>query len=382
MRLFDLALLPKLLDSLYGVAAGEETWADALQAYGNVFPNVRLAVVGYEGRFDQANTLAHANFDDDFISSYVDHYYKINPWSDLLMRAPKPPAVVWGHDFVPIDELQRTQFYAEWVRPQGNIATGFASTLCRDPDRYFLMTANVSPDRLEEGQEAAAVFQIIGPHMQRAFELWRRLEGHSLLQSASLDVLNKLSSAVFVVDAQAHVLCMNEKAEQLCSAGELLRTTNRTLSFVAHETQLAVEAYFHGVRAIDDPRAPTMMRLRSTASKSYALFIAPLGETAREAVSENARPACYLFFIIDLSDEPQTQVDALAAALGITRAEALLAQALLEDKTIFDYADERQISRHTVRSQLKSLMNKTETKRQSELIKLLTRMFGTVDFGR
>lgn len=375
MRNFDMARLSRVLESIYSVSTGQLTWPEALADFGECFPDVRIALAGYEGRLENTNVLAHANFEESFIHSYVEYYHKLNPWADLLMRAPAAPALVWGHDFVPLDELSRTEFYADWVRPQDDIATGFASTLFRERDRYVVIAANVSPDRLEQGREAAEAFKLVGPHLQRSFELWRRLEGNAFQQATATAVLDRLSAAVLVVDAAGKVTLKNRKAEELCREGRILRVMrDATLRFLPHENQLAVEAHFASIQHAGAPAQPMLLRLRS-GEAPLALFIAPMAE-ARDGGPARG----YLFFIIDLSREPLPRSEAVARSLGVTSTEALLARALLEDKTIADYADERGISRHTARAQLKSLMQKTDTKRQSELVNLLTRLFGIVDF--
>lgn len=377
---FDLDRFPEILERFYAVPTGQNTWWDALSAYADLFPNLPMALVGYEGRLEEADAIAHANYDDAFIRSYEEYYYTLNPWADLLMRAPKAPAVLWGHDFVPIENMRRTEFYADWIQPQGDIATGFASTLFREHDRYFLLTANVSPDKLEEAEQAAAAFKLIGPHLQRSFELWRRLEGQSLNQSASVEVLDRLASAVFVVDGQCNVLFENRKARELCRDGRILRSMpDRSLRFVAHENQSALDTHFARLRQQSAPSEPLMVRLRAPGSTSFALFVAPLVKATTDSILSNHGSQCYLIFVIDLSDEPVVKTELLSKALGITWTEALLARALFENKTLSDYADERKISTHTARVQLKSLMQKTETKRQTELMRLLTKMFAVFD---
>jgi DNA-binding CsgD family transcriptional regulator len=65
-----------------------------------------------------------------------------------------------------------------------------------------------------------------------------------------------------------------------------------------------------------------------------------------------------------------TLVTALAAAFGLTGAEARVLAALLEGLSVSDTAARHQISVNTVRWHLKRLFEKTGTNRQSELIRL------------
>jgi DNA-binding CsgD family transcriptional regulator len=61
----------------------------------------------------------------------------------------------------------------------------------------------------------------------------------------------------------------------------------------------------------------------------------------------------------------------LAALFGLTRSEAKLASALVDGMSLDEFAERKSVSTNTVRSQLKSIMRKTETNRQGELISVL-----------
>lgn len=74
---------------------------------------------------------------------------------------------------------------------------------------------------------------------------------------------------------------------------------------------------------------------------------------------------------LDASSFP---LDLLWRAFSLTDSEALLAEALLNGATVADYAKERQVSKQTLRNQLVGVMRKTGTRRQSELVSLLTRL--------
>lgn len=62
----------------------------------------------------------------------------------------------------------------------------------------------------------------------------------------------------------------------------------------------------------------------------------------------------------------------LRGAFRLTEAEAALATALCCGTSVIDYAEARRISVHTVRTQLRALLQKTGAERQVDLINLLT----------
>ena len=78
-----------------------------------------------------------------------------------------------------------------------------------------------------------------------------------------------------------------------------------------------------------------------------------------------------LLFVFDPEKTLQITSDTVKRMFGLSRAEAELAVALSCGKTLDAAAAERGISVHTTRSQLKTIFNKTGTKRQADLVSLL-----------
>jgi DNA-binding CsgD family transcriptional regulator/PAS domain-containing protein len=62
---------------------------------------------------------------------------------------------------------------------------------------------------------------------------------------------------------------------------------------------------------------------------------------------------------------------------GFTAAEAQLAQSLMQGQSLAEAADQGGVTINTVRTQLRSLFDKTQTRRQAELIRLLLRLSHT-----
>lgn len=61
----------------------------------------------------------------------------------------------------------------------------------------------------------------------------------------------------------------------------------------------------------------------------------------------------------------------------LTPAEVQIALALTQGQSVKDIATQRRTAVYTVRSQVKSLFEKTETRRQADLVRLVTRLTET-----
>jgi DNA-binding CsgD family transcriptional regulator len=78
--------------------------------------------------------------------------------------------------------------------------------------------------------------------------------------------------------------------------------------------------------------------------------------------------------LVDLEDCPELLDEPLRAAFGLTPAEARLARQIARGDSLEDIAERHQVSLGTVRVQLKSLFQKTQTHRQAQLVSLLARL--------
>jgi DNA-binding CsgD family transcriptional regulator len=107
---------------------------------------------------------------------------------------------------------------------------------------------------------------------------------------------------------------------------------------------------------------------RPSGRRSLALMVSPLldappGSAAGEAVS--------VAFIGNPDTGPVTTTEVLEQLYSLTRAEAELVRMLSEGRSLEQVAAARGVTMNTVRSQLKQVFSKTDTKRQGELVRLV-----------
>ena len=380
----DNAAILDLIETIYLCGSGAADWQSFLDQFGALFPALKCAMVGYDNSFSNAEVFYTSNFDPAYIDAYREHYYKLNPWQNLVLNAPSAPSVAWGHDAVPLVDLQKTEFYSDWVKPQDDVATGFTTMLVREPDRFINLTFNVNPTHIEEAQSAAQAFTLIGPHLRRAFELHRQLMGARFLESGYQSLLHKLPSTVFIVEASGKLKFSNAKGEQLLSEGRVVKSNSSgQLCFTnAHDHLVVTESIRRtATRKIPDGRE--LIPLRATAACRYLAFVTPLATQRRSPVS---RGETFLLpeppiavFVIDLDEAPKAKVETIAAAFNLTPAEARLAFAVLNHTPLKQYAAKTGISFHTARAQMRALLEKTDTHRQADFVHKLANLFCAIN---
>ncbi len=92
-------------------------------------------------------------------------------------------------------------------------------------------------------------------------------------------------------------------------------------------------------------------------------------------VSNGADPGPHtVLILVDLERSPLPRPGVLQRMFGLTPAEAKLAIEIASGQTPAEIAAENLVSMATVRSQLASVLAKTQTRRQAELVALLARI--------
>ncbi len=101
--------------------------------------------------------------------------------------------------------------------------------------------------------------------------------------------------------------------------------------------------------------------------RPLSVLVAPLtGKGARQG-----RRGAAVLYVRDPESPQTTSAAVLADVYGLTASEAKLLQALIEGKRLEDMARDFKVTINTLRTHLKSIFRKTDTKRQSELLSLV-----------
>ena len=128
---------------------------------------------------------------------------------------------------------------------------------------------------------------------------------------------------------------------------------------------------------------PFSLRLERENGDVLALFVAPLvfePLEGRETAGFWQVPRQFVWFFISLDKKPKSRIDIVMTLLRVSPAEAELALSLLQDKKQNEHAEERSISKYTVRNQMQSLLGKTGCRSQAELVGKLNRLFASFNW--
>jgi DNA-binding CsgD family transcriptional regulator len=356
--------LLELIGAIYEAGMDFSRWPDTLGRISAAFgaPSAGMA--------RQGKTLADcwgfsAGVQPAAMKSYVEYYHGINP---IWRSVPNTPAGTVQADtmVIPRGELSRTEFFNDYMLPQ-QIRGMLNSVVLLEEGRQTVITMH---GRNQFESDDIALYKLLTPHLQRAIQINLKSAKMEINQVASMEALNRLNEGVLFVDVNAAVVFANSTAERLFVAGGGLGQRHGILQCkVPYET-----AALHAMIAKCGDEALRssggfLALSRGVGRLPLTLMIAPIPN--RGSHWSRDRLPVAIIFATDPERIPKPASSQLQDQFGLTPAQAAFAIEILRGDGIQAAADRLSISRATARTHLARVFDKTGTRRQSELVRLL-----------
>ncbi len=224
------------------------------------------------------------------------------------------------------------------------------------------------------GPQEAATLQGLSEHLQLAAHLMLKTLPHTQKVHSGFGILDQISHAVVVTDCESRIYFANRVARSFFRKADGLLTRNHKLQSLLNDRALAAQIRV----AVTEGKVGALSIPRPSKKPPFNLIVSPLTSGAAH-FNVLQRPSA-LIQIANPDHQPLPMTELLASLYKLTPAESRLALRLFEGVTPAEYAEETKISITTVRTQIRSVLDKTHTRRQSELIKLLA-LLPTVNGG-
>ncbi len=375
----DLKLFSRLTEAVYSTALDDSRWNDLFAVMHEAVKLEHFVVQGFDNQLQSRVVADLYGYEDSFAKSYVSHYWKINPWLPGIGRAPIGKAV-GAEVYYPEADLRKTEFYNDFIRLQDDVGTGGSVILFRDEHRFLSVGGNIKFSQRDNMLADWLDFlDLLAPHLRNAFELRRQLSGTQLKDVSYLAALDTILNAVFLINAKGQVAYANKSAQGLLKRGGIVSLDKQ--GGLRPEDPKAARAldkalYNIGLQCAVDGDARIVIQARDGQSKTIATVAPFTPDPAKvdkfAAFAAGDAPVAILTIAVSDNAKPPVR-DVLSALYRLTPSESDLALALFAGESLYEYADRREVSRHTVRNQLRKVFEKTETRRQAELVLLLSR---------
>lgn len=305
-------------------------------------------------RPDGQQSLLAVGHTDAATIAYRDHFYRLDPLSDLLAARPAGRALVIDTTTHPA-YIERRELSQDYLRPHGIDHVAAAHWQEPDGTRRFV--------GIQRFHGAAPFSADTGRALDGLIHHWRignalpTPSGFDDTQASSrrsCDIAAQLNTPLAVVDVRTHLVWCNlaalDERSEIWTA--LRKTTGRTKS---EDTLL---------RRLQ-PLVTTCLRTRSD---TEALIESPAATWFALAAPLAGKPGLCLLRLTALNGLPRNTRARLQSLYQLTAAEADLAVMLANGDSLERIAEQRAVSVDTVRTQLKMVFKKTGANRQGKLV--------------
>jgi DNA-binding CsgD family transcriptional regulator len=355
--IYDAALDPplwrKVLKNVCGFARGGPSaslfWQDAARKTGNSY-----FVWGGEARFGQL---------------YWEKYIALNPFTPAAGSFPIEQ-LYSAADVLPPPEFIETEFYKEWMSPQG-----WGDVLSVNLDktatgRAVFSIARHARDGLVD-EEMRHRVRLLVPHVRRAVMIGKLIDFNRQQAAALADTLDCLHAGAFLVDADGRLVHSNTSANDMLNDGNVLHANGRLAAFDAKGDQ-ELHDIFAAARDGDAALGGKGVAVQLTARNGdqFVTHVLPLTTGARRKAGVPYSAVAAVFVQRAGNDTPPS-LDALAERYQLTPSELRVLIAIIDIGGVPEVAAALNLSQATVRTHLRHVFEKTGVRRQADLVKLI-----------
>lgn len=225
------------------------------------------------------------------------------------------------------------------------------------------------------GEASLEFLRQLTPHFISATYIYQeacvlRRHNYSLVES-----LKRTHQAIFLLDAQLRLVFSTPDAHKLLETCSALRVGRHgQLEIVDAKQQLALQQLLQELLQARDTQqlVPRQLAVAAGGAQQHPLKLSAIALCDNPSISDSAIRIAV--FVDNPARARLVSQDYLQQAFAFTRTETQIAQLLLNGMSLAQIAASRHTSIETVRWQIKSLLQKTNTKSQAEIIKLLMAM--------
>ncbi|MBK9155706.1 MAG: hypothetical protein IPM25_16105 [Chloracidobacterium sp.] len=250
----------------------------------------------------------------------------------------------------------------------------FIHTNIYNDDRFTLSLGFTWPkERADLDGEAHAMMEQVFPHLRRAMDLYvnqlRNGSENGLLKRA----IAEIDPGVLILNKSGKVLFENERAERLLAENAgIVRDRRGELAMRSPARSRKLKSRIGRIAAANpDDQAAANETFILTGTDGFASLEVKLTRIEPGPVLGIGEDACVMMTVRPLLNVGTPPVKDLRRLYGLTPAEERLARMIADGHSVREVCAMLNISANTARTHLKRIFSKTDTHRQSSLVKLI-----------
>lgn len=370
--MITIAAFSEMLSIIYAAAVNPELWDEVMGHIHQAFATSNVAVGQVRSTTlvfaDGVSRSMTGSLSAEAEQAYGEHYAR---YDYVLQAVERGPVGVLRTGTELITPRTHSEFYADWVRPNG-LGDGMFVRLTADVRPTSFLIAGTPGSEPFDDEERTQLFTMLVPHIRQALDAQSGLSSLPRHTGGLAEALDAVEHGIIIVASDLILLHVNDAAERLLREGDGLVSHAGALSAAAPHMrrrltamlQFALSGDAFGIR-----HGGSLACHRPSGRRPYAIHVLPITPQGNGFPS---RGPTAMVLIVDPERRPMPAPDMLRQLFGLTRTEAAVAQLVLNGEGLGPIGEQLQLSRDTVKTHLHSIFRKTGVHRQAELVRLLT----------
>lgn len=268
------------------------------------------------------------------------------------------------------DELRRTAFYSEWLRPQG--LRDYSCTVVAKREKTVGTLVAATPVSGEiVTREDRRVFRTLAPHVRRALQISGMLDEGRLQVQLYRGILDRVSAGIAIVGEDQRLIYANAQAEDMLSAGDTITSRQGRLAPSSNAQRTGFEEALRRACSGSDADLGTYGNGIGLVGRDGAASVAYVLPLARSERRREVGTGMAAVFLTANAGSIPPALETLAALAGLTAQEARVALLVAEGSTPAEIGDLLDVSIATVRTHLARAYDKTGTGTQQALARFV-----------
>lgn len=317
------------------------------------------------------DTIANTN-DARLTRDFNEYYFDKLPYREEIRRLSAGDVFI-RKNTMPDDKFENSEIYQDLFREYGIFHTVHYS-IAEDKDITAGITFTRNRKRKDFTEKEINSISTVLPHLAKAMQMHLSVLRNESERSILNEAWDHLEQGVLVVSKNGTVIFKNASAEKIIAQNNGL-TIGREGKLVGGTTgltndlRLLISSVFENLNASSSGfHAGAMLLQRPNGARPLSISVTPFAYSSRY-VGDSKN-----FALLQITDPDQNLAmigTDLRSIYSLTKAEAQLAKLLAEGLTLTQASEQLNITRNTSRTHLKRIFSKTETNRQSALVKLI-----------
>lgn len=353
-----------LIDRIYEVAAVPELWTRLLDDLSSVVGCDKAAMMSVSPSGREYMRWIANDRATTFMTWFMQSEWLARNVQMARMMAVGEPRFINDLDVFTFEETDREPYYVECLRP-GGVGWGTGTAIGGPSDNKIIITIHRTYEEGPIDFGRMARLTSLRPHIARAAFMSARLR----LEQArgAVDALARVGLPAAALSRTGRLYVANPLLDALVPS--VVVDSPSRMQFVDRDSDRLFHAQIRQTLVTSSQKLGKTFPIRATdAHPAFVVHVLPVAGASHDIFSGSE----WLVILVPVENAGAIPLDLLEGLFDLTTAEAKVANGILSGRSLDDIAAASGLSKETARTQLKGVFAKTATKRQAELVSLLS----------